>query len=119
METEPLDDVLLRHDDRGVCWLTFNRPEQLNVLSNELLDALEKQFAAIAQDPHVRVVVIAAAGKAFCAGHDLKEMRSQSELAQFQALFSRCVALMRTMQKLPQPIIARVQGVATAAGCQL
>ena len=101
----------------GVVRLTMNRPDAFNALSEALLDALQSALTALASD--ARVVVIAGAGRAFCAGHDLKEMRAEPSLAYYQALFARCTKLMLTIQRLPQPVIARVHGIATAAGCQL
>jgi enoyl-CoA hydratase/carnithine racemase len=103
---------------RGVVRLTLNRPEAFNALSEALLDALQIQLTALAATD-ARVVVIAGAGRAFCAGHDLKEMRAAPSLAYYQALFARCTKLMMTIRRLPQPVIARVHGIATAAGCQL
>lgn len=112
--------LLLRETDaRGVCTLTLNRPQAFNSLSEAMLAALQAELDALAQDEVVRVVVIAAAGKAFCAGHDLKEMRAEPSLAYYQALFSRCAKAMLAIQALPVPVIAKVQGIATAAGCQL
>jgi len=112
--------VLLRDcDARGVCTLTLNRPAAFNALSESLLCALAAELARIATDDRVRVVVLAAAGKAFCAGHDLKEMRSAPALAYYQDLFRQCTEVMLAIQRLPVPVIARVQGMATAAGCQL
>ena len=111
--------VLNTRDARGVVTLTLNRPQAFNALSEAMLEALQAQLDAVAHDAAVRVVVIAAAGKAFCAGHDLKEMRAQPSLAYYQDLFARCTRLMLGIQRLPVPVIARVQGVATAAGCQL
>ena len=113
------DAVLLRNDADGVVTLTLNRPTQFNALSDELLDALQATIDAIATDKTVRVVVIAGAGKAFCAGHDLKEMRANPGKAYMQRLFKKCGKLMTTLTQIPQPVIARVHGVATAAGCQL
>ncbi|RFU46758.1 enoyl-CoA hydratase [Paraburkholderia sp. DHOC27] len=113
--------IELTHDAygvRGVGCLTMNRPEAFNALSEALLDALQTQLAALA-DTDARVVVIAGAGRAFCAGHDLKEMRASPSLEYYRALFARCSKLMMTIQRLPQPVIARVHGVAAAAGCQL
>ncbi len=111
---------VLRHDDgRGVTTLTLNRPDAFNALSEDMLAALKGELDALARDESLRVVVIAAAGKAFCAGHDLKEMLAQPELAYYQDLFARCGEVMMAVQKLPVPVIAKVQGVATAAGCQL
>jgi enoyl-CoA hydratase/carnithine racemase len=111
--------VLLRADEGGVATLTLNRPSQFNSLSRELVGQLQSELDAIRQDSSVRVVVIAGAGKAFCAGHDLKEMRSDSSKEFQQALFRQCGRMMMTLTELPQPVIARVHGIATAAGCQL
>jgi enoyl-CoA hydratase/carnithine racemase len=111
--------VLVR-DDRGhVATLTLNRPDQFNALSQALLAALQDAFDAIGEDRSIRVVVLAAAGKAFCAGHDLKEMRENPGQQGMQALFEQCSRLMLTITRIPQPVIARVHGIATAAGCQL
>ena len=111
--------VLHVHDERGVHTLTLNRAATFNTLSEEVLAALQGALDAIALDPLARVVVIAAHGKAFCAGHNLKEMRAQPELAYYQKLFAQCTRMMLSIQALPVPVLARVQGVATAAGCQL
>jgi len=111
--------VLLREDREGVVTLTLNRPAQLNLLTLEMLAALQAAFDAIAGDARARVVVIAAAGKGFCAGHDLKEIRALAEPARISALFETCNRMMLSIQKLPQPVIARVHGMAAAAGCQL
>lgn len=114
------DPVLLRHiDERGVVTLTLNRPDAFNALSEAMLAALKTELGALAADDRVRVVVLAAAGKAFCAGHDLKEMRAEPSMAYYKALFDRCGQVMLAIQALPVPVIARVQGTATAAGCQL
>jgi enoyl-CoA hydratase/carnithine racemase len=99
--------------------LTLNRPAQFNALSEALLGDLQAALDAIAADPAVRVVVLGGAGKAFCAGHDLKEMRAHPDRDYQQALFDRCSQVMLTIGRLPQPVIARVHGIATAAGCQL
>ncbi|WP_020200996.1 MULTISPECIES: enoyl-CoA hydratase [Cupriavidus] len=106
-------------DAAGVLRLTMNRPEAFNALSEGLLDALAAAFSRIAADPAVRVVVLAGAGRAFCAGHDLREMRASPSHAYYRALFDRCTRMMMAIHKMPQPVIARVQGIATAAGCQL
>ena len=111
--------LLHERDARGVHRLTLNSPASFNTLSEAMLTALQKALNAIAQDEQARVVVLGAAGKAFCAGHNLKEMRAQPELAYYQQLFTQCSRMMMTVQKLPVPVIARVQGLATAAGCQL
>ena len=111
--------VLKARDARGVVTLTLNRPASFNALSEGMLAALEQAIADIAGDESVRAVVIAAAGKAFCAGHDLKEMRAEPSLGYYQRLFERCGAMMLSIQRLAVPVIARVHGIATAAGCQL
>ena len=111
--------VLHTRDDRGVNWLTLNRPAAFNTMSEEMLAALQAALDAVAADPAARLVVLAAEGKAFCAGHNLKEMRARPELDYYQKLFAQCTRMMLTIQNLPVPVLARVQGVATAAGCQL
>jgi len=115
------DEPLLHRgrDERGVVTLTLNRPQAFNALSEAMLDALQTELDALAKDDTLRVLVIAAAGKAFCAGHDLKEMRAAPSLAYYQRLFEQCSRMMLAIQRLPVPVIARVHGVATAAGCQL
>ena len=114
------DTLVLRHtDERGVVALTLNRPQAFNALSEAMLAALGAELATIARDEAARVVVLGAAGKAFCAGHDLKEMRAEPSLAYYQRLFAQCTQVMLALQRLPVPVIARVQGIATAAGCQL
>jgi enoyl-CoA hydratase/carnithine racemase len=119
-QTPPQQDLLLHERDaRGVHRLTLNSPNSFNTLSEAMLTALQQALNAVAQDEQARVVVLGAAGKAFCAGHNLKEMRAQAELGYYQQLFAQCSRMMLTIQKLPVPVIARVQGLATAAGCQL
>jgi len=115
----PADAPVLASRNGGVLTLTLNRPAQFNALSSELMSALQIELERAAADPAVRVVVIAAAGKAFCAGHDLREMRAQPSLDYYQKLFAQCSRMMMTIQRMPQPVIARVHGIATAAGCQL
>ena len=110
--------LLLRADEAGVATLTLNRPAQRNALSTGLMTALEEALAAIAQDRTVRAVILAGSGPAFCAGHDLVEVRGASP-AQLEALFTQCSRLMQAILALPVPVIARVHGIATAAGCQL
>ena len=110
---------LLRHDCAGVSTLTLNRPTQRNALSVGLMAELENAIAAIRHDPAVHVVVIAGAGPAFCAGHDLREIRATPNRAAYDALFAQCGRLMQAIVHLPKPVIAQVHGVATAAGCQL
>ena len=119
-----MPDLLTRTDQDGIATVTLSAPRTLNALSGAMLDALAATFGQIAGDDTVRVVILAAEGKAFSAGHDLKEMQSfrsapDQGRAQFQALFDRCAAVMQTISGLPQPVIAQVQGVAAAAGCQL
>ena len=118
-ENEPLVIRQDSRDNRGVVTLTLNNPKQFNALSVALLSALQKELDAIAEDQTIRVVVIAAEGKAFCAGHNLKEMRAHSDRAFHQALFNQCSQMMLTLNRMPQVVIAKVQGIATAAGCQL
>ncbi len=113
------EHLLLRADAGGVATLTLNRPGQFNALSEELLDELQAALDAIAADATVRAVVIAGAGKAFCAGHDLKQMRANHDKATMQKLFKQCGRVMTTISQMPQPVIARIHGIATAAGCQL
>ena len=114
------EPVLLRsQDSRGVVTLTLNRPRAFNALSEATLARLQRELDVIAQDESARVVVLAAEGKAFCAGHDLKEMRAAPSLEYYERLFAQCSDMMLAIQRLPVPVIARVQGIATAAGCQL
>lgn len=110
---------LLFDRNENIVTLTLNRPGQFNALSESLIEALQAALDEIGADASVRAVVIAGAGKAFCAGHDLKEMRANHSLAYMQGLFRQCGKVMTTIARLPQPVIARVHGVATAAGCQL
>ncbi|QEE38119.1 MULTISPECIES: enoyl-CoA hydratase [unclassified Methylobacterium] len=111
--------VLLRHDADGVATLTLNRPQARNALSMTLMGALQAQLDAIREDAGVRVVILRGAGPAFCAGHDLKEMRADPSRAATEAVFRTCARLMLSLTRLPQPVIAQVHGIATAAGCQL
>lgn len=111
--------ILIREDEAGVTTLTLNRPSQFNSLSEEMLVELQAALNAIAADNTVRAVVIAGAGKAFCAGHDLKQMRANPSKAYQQKLFKQCGKVMMTLTEMPQPVIARIHGIATAAGCQL
>ncbi len=111
--------VLQERSDDGVVTLTLNRPDAFNALSEAMLHALQVALDGLADDPAVRVVVLAAAGKAFCAGHDLKQMRAEPSLAYYERLFASCTRMMLSVQRLPVPVIAKVQGMATAAGCQL
>ena len=111
--------VLHTRDERGVVTLTLNRAQAFNSLSEAMIDALGREIDALADDPTLRAVVIAGAGRAFCAGHDLKQMRAQPSLGYYQRLFARCGRMMMALQKLPVPVIAKVHGIAAAAGCQL
>ena len=112
--------LVLRIDDaRGVTTLTLNRPAAFNALSEALLTELQNTLDDLAQNKKLRVLVIAAAGKAFCAGHDLREMRADPSLDYYQKLFAQCGRMMMSIQNLHVPVIAKVQGIATAAGCQL
>jgi len=111
--------ILRERDARGVIHLTLNRPQAFNALSESMLRALQAELDGVAADEGARVVVIGASGKAFCAGHDLKEMRAEPSQAYYEGLFAQCGHMMMTIQRLPVPVIARVQGIATAAGCQL
>jgi len=115
-DAEPL---VLQRIAKGVVFLTLNRPGRYNVLSEQMLAALHGALEAIAADASVRVVVLGGAGKAFCAGHDLKQMKANPSLEYYRRLFDDCSRLMMRIQTLPQPVIARVHGIATAAGCQL
>lgn len=115
-----MEDALIEtRDARGVVTLTMNRPASFNALGEEMLAALQGALDRIARDEAVRAVILAATGKAFCAGHNLKEMMARPELSYYQQLFGQCSRMMLAIQKLPVPVIARVQGLATAAGCQL
>lgn len=113
------EPVLLRQDHAGISRLTLNRPTHFNALSEALLTALQENLEAIKNDSSVRVVVITGSGKAFCAGHDLKEMRGKPDKAYYRDLFDRCSRMMQTLSALSQPVIASVHGIAAAAGCQL
>jgi enoyl-CoA hydratase/carnithine racemase len=122
MNSAALDEVaplVLQQRRDGAAWLTLNRPEQYNALSEEMLAALQAALDSLAADTSVRVVVLSGAGKAFCAGHDLKQMKAHPNRDYYRRLFDDCSRLMLRIQTLPQPVIARVQGIATAAGCQL
>lgn len=111
--------LLVRSQDGAVLRLTLNRPQQYNALSQQMLGALREEFSQIATDDTIRVVILGGAGKAFCAGHDLREIRDNPRLEYHQWLFAECAQFMGQLRALPQPVIARVHGIATAAGCQL
>jgi len=119
-----MSDLLLREDDGGIATLTMNAPANLNALSDAMLAALRAAFSGLRDDAAIRVIVLRGAGKAFCAGHDLKEMQAGRAApdrgrAYFADLFARCAEVMQMIPALPQPVIAEVHGIATAAGCQL
>jgi enoyl-CoA hydratase/carnithine racemase len=118
-QPQPAGPALLRDDRDGITTLTLNRPESYNLLTGEIIDALQAAFDGIARDESVRVVVLAARGKGFSAGHDLKEIRALGAQPKIEELFRRCSRMMASIPRLPQPVIARVQGAAAAAGCQL
>ena len=117
--TTPNEPVLLRRDDGRVAVLTLNRPHAMNALSGELIDALQVEFDRLAKDKTIRCVVIEATGRAFSTGHDLKEVTSTKDYAFHHDLLTRCSAMMMSIRRLPQPVIAKVHALATAAGCQL
>ena len=119
MSLETAEPLLLTRQDGGVLTVTLNRPAQFNPLSVDMMDALQGTLDGVSQQAEVRVLVIEALGKAFCAGHDLREMCTNSVAAFYQAMFNQCAKLMLTIQRLPVPVIAKVNGVATAGGCQL
>ncbi len=116
---DPAEPVLLRRDEGGIAFLTLNRPAARNALSVALMGALEAALETIGADPAVKIVVIGGAGPAFCAGHDLRELRADPRRTTYEAIFAQCSRLMLRIVRLRQPVIARVHGVATAAGCQL
>ncbi|MBX2868734.1 MAG: enoyl-CoA hydratase [Acidiferrobacterales bacterium] len=111
--------ILQKSVEGAICTLTLNRPKQYNALSEELLSKMIEALDQIADDDRIRVVILAASGKAFCAGHDLKQMRANDDHGYQHDLFSQCSTMMQKIVGLPQPVIAKVQGMATAAGCQL
>lgn len=111
--------LVIRERDGGVVRLTLNRPAAFNALSEAMLEAIQAALADLAEDESARVIVLGAAGKAFCAGHDLKEMMNEPSLGYYESLFGECTRTMLAIQRHPLPVIARVHGIATAAGCQL
>ena len=119
IQTLASGELLHTRDACGVHWLTLNDPQSFNTLGESMLVALQTALDRVTRDNDARAVVLAASGKAFCAGHNLKEMRAQPELAYYQKLFAQCTRMMMALRQLPVPVVARVQGVATAAGCQL
>jgi enoyl-CoA hydratase/carnithine racemase len=114
-----MTDILLRHDGDNIATLTLNRPAARNALSIALMDALDAALETIAGDPAIHAVILAANGPAFCAGHDLREIRANPTRAAYEAVFALCSRLMQRIVHLPKPVIAQVHGIATAAGCQL
>jgi enoyl-CoA hydratase/carnithine racemase len=119
MTAAPNEPVLLRRDDGPVAILTLNRPREMNALSGELIDALQAEFDRLSTDQNIRVVVIEATGRAFSTGHDLREVASSEAYSFHHDLLMRCSGMMLSINRLPQPVIAKVQALATAAGCQL
>jgi enoyl-CoA hydratase/carnithine racemase len=119
MSSASNEPVLLRRDEGPIAVLTLNRPRAMNALSGELIDALQTEFDRLARDKTIRCVIIEATGRAFSTGHDLKEVTSSRDYAFHHDLFTRCSAMMMSIKRLPQPVIAKVQAIATAAGCQL
>ncbi|MBS7807369.1 enoyl-CoA hydratase [Variovorax sp. PCZ-1] len=119
LETASTDLVIRQRDARGVITLTLNQPENYNALSTHMIAALQQALDAVAKDDGARAVVLAAQGKAFCPGHNLKDMAAHADEAYYQQLFKQCSKMMLSIAKLPVPVIARVHGIATAAGCQL
>jgi len=117
--TTQAEALLLVETTGGIATVTLNRPAQFNALSSTLIGELQSTLDRIAADPAIRVVVLAARGRGFCSGHDLKEIRGMGDVAEVEALFARCSQMMMTITRLPQPVIAKVHGLATAAGCQL
>ena len=115
----PEQPILLREDRDGICTLTMNRPQQMNLLTGDMLSALQQAFDLLKDDKQTRVIVLAATGRGFSAGYDLKEIKALKELPKIEALFGQCSRMMQTIPMLPQPVIAKVQGAAAAAGCQL
>jgi enoyl-CoA hydratase/carnithine racemase len=119
-DTSPASDsFVLRRDEHGVCHLTMNRPKAYNALSVDMMSTLIQAFEDISKDRSVRVVILSGAGKGFCAGHDLKELRNNPDRTFYEKTFQTCTALMLSMTRSPKPVIAKIHGVATAAGCQL
>ncbi len=118
-DPEPIAPPVFRHEAAGIVTLTLNRPARFNALSDDLMGALQAELDRLIDQADLRCVVLAAAGKAFSAGHDLREMRANPDEASHRALFERCSRLMLTLRAIPVPVIARVQGIAAAAGCQL
>ena len=119
IHTSSTASLVLHEEENGIATLTLNRPNQFNALSEAMLAALQEKLDAISENEAVRIVILQGAGKVFCAGHDLKEMISNRKETYYQKLFNRCSKMMMTLNQIPQPVIARIHGIATAAGCQL
>ena len=117
--TSAAESMVLQEEENGVATITLNRPKQFNALSEAMLATLQEKLEAIAENEAVRLVILQGAGKVFCAGHDLKEMIDTRKEAYYQTLFKQCSNMMMTLNQMPQPVIARIHGIATAAGCQL
>ena len=118
-QSDAEDKVLLRHNARDIAWLTLNRPKAYNALSSDLMSELISSLNSIANERDIKVVVIKGAGKGFCAGHDLQEMKVNNNETFLENFFAQCCVLMQAIVNLPQPVIAQVHGTAAAAGCQL
>jgi enoyl-CoA hydratase/carnithine racemase len=118
-DREPAEPLVLRTDEAGIATLTLNRPQSRNALSTKMMAALHEEIETIGEDDSVKVVVLQGAGPAFCAGHDLRELRAKPERAFYEAVFGQCARMMLAVMRLPKPVIAKVHGIATAAGCQL
>ena len=117
--TSAAESLVLQEEENGVATITLNRPKQFNALSEAMLVTLQEKLEAITENEAVRLVILQGAGKVFCAGHDLKEMIDTRKEAYYQTLFKQCSNMMMTLNQMPQPVIARIHGIATAAGCQL
>lgn len=117
--THNSNSVVIRQDEDGICELTINRPKAYNALSLDCMTALTREFEILSSDTSVNVVILSGSGKGFCAGHDLKEMRNNANRDFYEKTFDRCTTLMMSINNLPKPVIAKVHGIATAAGCQL
>jgi enoyl-CoA hydratase/carnithine racemase len=113
------DSLIIRKDENGISHLTINRPKAYNALSIECMEALIREFETISNDSSIKVVILSGSGKGFCAGHDLKELRSNSDRVFYEKTFQTCSTMMLLITRSPKPVIAKVHGVATAAGCQL
>ena len=113
------ESPVIEEQENGIVRLTLNRPKHFNSLSEAMLETLQEKIDAIAENKDARLVIVQGSGRAFCAGHDLKEMVATRKESYYKSLFQQCSKMMMTLNKIPQPVIARVNGIATAAGCQL